>query len=112
MKNNIIIGTRGSKLALIQAGSIAAQIKEIHSDCEVSISKVTTQGDRDRRTSLDRIIGVGIFVKEGVEEALLNGSIDLAVHSLKDMPTEIPQGLCLAAVTERLDPRDVLVAAS
>lgn len=72
---------------------------------------MATRGDRNRRTSLDRIRGVGIFVKE-VEEALLNSRIDLAVHSLKDVPTEIPQRLRLVAVTERLDPRDVLVAKS
>lgn len=111
MKNNIIIGTRGSKLALIQAESIAAQIKNIRPDCKVSIRKVVTEGDRRRRTLLNLMPSVGFFVKE-LGRALLDGRIDLAVHSLKDVPTEMPQGLHLLAFTERLDPRDVLVAKS
>ncbi|MFC2017283.1 hydroxymethylbilane synthase [Chloroflexota bacterium] len=110
MKNSIVIGSRGSKLAIIQAGSIVAQIKEIRPDCKVSIRKVVTQGDRDRHTQLDRI-GVAVFVKE-LEQSLLDGRIDLAVHSLKDVPTEMPQDLHLLAVTQRLDPRDALVAKS
>jgi len=111
MKQKLTVGSRGSKLALIQTESVVARLREINPDLEVSISKVVTGGDRDRRTRLDRMAGVGIFVKE-LEEALLNGRIDLAIHSLKDVPTDIPQGLCLLAVTERLDPRDVLVAKS
>ena len=109
MKTNIVIGSRGSKLALLQTELVAAKIREINPHLKVSISKVVTKGDRDRRTQLDRMAGEGIFVKE-LEEALLDGRIDLAVHSLKDMPTEIPQGLCLLGVTRRDDPRDVLVA--
>jgi hydroxymethylbilane synthase len=108
VSNKVIIGSRGSKLALIQADSVAAKIREIRPDCEVIISKVVTQGDRNPRARLDFMPGVGVFVKE-LEEALLSGKIDLAVHSLKDMPTETPQELCLAAITERADPRDVLV---
>ncbi len=108
MRTSIIIGSRGSKLALIQAESVATKIKEVHPHLEVTISKIVTTGDRDRHTPLEQI-GVAVFVKE-LEEALLDGKIDLAVHSLKDVPTEIPQGLHLAVVTERLDPSDVLVS--
>ncbi len=109
MRTNIVVGSRGSKLALIQAELVAAKIKEANPRLEVGITKVVTQGDRDRRTQLDRMTDVGIFVKE-LEEALLDGRIDVAVHSLKDVPTEIPQELRLVAVTERLDPRDIVVA--
>ena len=109
MRTKIVVGSRGSKLALTQAGSFVAEIKEINPHLEVGVSKIVTRGDRDRHTQLDRTASVGVFVKE-LEEALLDGRIDLAVHSLKDMPTQIPQGLCLTAVTERLDPRDVLVS--
>ncbi len=108
MKTKIVVGTRGSRLALIQTESVVARLKEINPQLEVSVRKIVTAGDRDRRTDLDRI-GVAVFVKE-LEEALLDGRADLAVHSLKDMPTDIPLGLGLLAVTERLDPRDALVA--
>jgi len=108
-RGKVIVGTRGSKLALIQAESVAARIREANPHLEVTISKIVTKGDRNHRVQLDRMTGVGVFVKE-LEEALLSKRIDLAVHSLKDMPTQIPDGLCLAAVTERLDPRDVLVS--
>ncbi len=105
----IVVGSRGSKLALIQTESIVARIKETNPDIEVIVSRIITKGDRNRRVQLDRVAGIGVFVKE-LEEALLDGRIDLAVHSLKDMPTQIPPGLCLAAVTERLDPRDALIS--
>ena len=109
MKRKIVVGSRGSKLALIQAESVVAKIRKANPSLEVNISQIVTKGDRNRQTRFDQMDGVGVFVKE-LEEALLDGRIDLAVHSLKDMPTEIPQGLHLAAVTERLDPRDVLVS--
>ncbi|MFC2041877.1 hydroxymethylbilane synthase [Chloroflexota bacterium] len=105
----ITVGSRGSKLALVQTGSVADLIKEANPDTEVIINKIATKGDRNRRVRLDRMPGTGVFVKE-LEEALLDGYIDLAVHSLKDMPTQIPPGLCLLAVIERLDPRDALVS--
>ena len=109
MRRKLIVGSRSSKLAVIQTKSVVAHIKEANPDLEVSISKIVTKGDRNRRTQLDRMAGIGVFVKD-IEEALLDGRIDIAVHSLKDVPTEIPQELCLLAVTERLDPRDVLVS--
>ena len=109
MSRRIVVGSRGSKLALIQAESVAVRIREANPDIEVSIRQIMTKGDRNRHIQLDDMTDIGVFVKE-LEEALIGGRIDLAVHSLKDMPTEIPSGLCLAAVTERLDPRDVLVS--
>lgn len=109
MRTKVVIGSRGSKLAMIQAESVMAGIRELNPEADVEIRKVVTMGDRNRTARLDHMNGVGVFVKE-LEEALLDSRIDLAVHSLKDMPTQIPQGLCLAAVTERLDPRDVLIS--
>ena len=105
----LVIGSRASKLALLQTELVVAQIKQINPDVEVSIREIVTRGDSDKQTRLDRMPSVGVFVKE-LEEALLAGRIDLAVHSLKDMSTDIPQGLSLAAITKREDPRDVLVA--
>jgi len=109
MRRKVIVGTRGSKLALIQAESVVTKIREVSPRLEVTICKITTKGDRNHNIQLDHIEGIGVFVKE-LEEALFSGRIDVAVHSLKDMPTQIPQGLCLTAVTERLDPRDVLIS--
>jgi hydroxymethylbilane synthase len=109
MRREIVVGTRGSKLALIQAESVVTKIRGLAPHLKVVISKIVTRGDRDRHIQLDHMEDIGVFVKE-LEETLLSGRIDVAVHSLKDMPTQIPQGLCLAAVTERLDPRDVLIS--
>ena len=107
MSRRIIVGSRGSRLALLQAESVVARIKEVNPDIEVNIIKIVTTGDRSRRRL--NSTGTAIFVKE-LEQALLEGRIDLAVHSLKDLPTELPPRLCLRAVAERLDPRDALVA--
>ena len=106
MSQKIIIGTRGSKLALAQTELVAARLRAINPDFEVSISHIVTKGDRTH-VPLE-LTGEGIFVKE-LEEALLEGQIDLAVHSLKDMPTQLPKGLSLAAVMERVNPADVLI---
>ncbi len=108
MKSRIVIGTRGSKLALTQTGLVADKLKSLYPGLTVDISIVLTAGDRDQRTRLDQL-GEAIFVKE-LEQSLLTGMIDLAVHSLKDLPTEIPTGLRFIAVTERDDPRDAVVA--
>jgi len=105
----ITIGTRGSKLAIIQAEWVLAQLRKVLPGLEASLVKITTRGDRDKTMTLDEFAGQGIFVKE-LEKALFDSRIDLAVHSLKDLPTEIPDGLILAAATARLDPRDVLVS--
>lgn len=108
MERKFIAGSRASKLALVQTLSVINRIISSTPDCDIQLTRVVTTGDRDLDTSLDRI-GPAIFVKE-IEQALLDYRIDFAVHSLKDVPTELPPGLCLLAVTERLDPRDVLIA--
>ncbi|MFC1925346.1 hydroxymethylbilane synthase [Chloroflexota bacterium] len=108
MKKKIVIGSRGSGLALIQAKSVLTGLRELNPGIEFSLTPITTRGDREINVPLIRIAGDGIFVKE-LEEALLDRRIDLAVHSLKDMPTQIPDELSLAAVGARLDPRDVLI---
>ena len=105
----ITIGTRGSRLAVIQAQWVLTKLREATPGLEANLVKITTRGDRDSGTALDKFAGQGVFVKE-LEKALIDGEIDLAVHSLKDMPTEIPRGLFLAATTARLDPRDVLIS--
>ena len=109
MSKSIKVGSRGSRLALIQAESVVAAIKKLNPYIEVSIERITTKGDRDPHARLENMGIIGVFVKE-LEEALLDKWIDLAVHSLKDMPTQIPRGLCLAAATERLDSRDILAS--
>ena len=111
MTNKILIGSRGSRLALIQADTVARELKQAYPGLEIEIRKIMTEGDRNRDISIDEAGDTGIFVK-ALEEALLNRSIDIAVHSLKDLPTLLPPGLCLAAVTQRLDPRDALVASA
>ncbi len=100
------IGTRGSPLALVQAESVAAPLRSLGVDVE--IVPVRTEGDRRLEIQLAAIGGKGLFVRE-IEEMLLAGTLDCAVHSLKDLPAETPAGLALAAFPEREDPRDVLV---
>jgi len=109
MRDSITIGTRGSKLALVQAEWVLAKLREINPGLKASIVKIVTRGDQEINTGLDKFAGQGIFVKE-LERALIDGKIDLAVHSLKDMPITIPGELSLAAVTLRFDPRDVLIS--
>ena len=111
MNKSTIIGSRASQLAITQAELVLAQLREVNPHLKFSIKKIATEGDRNHRLPLDKVTGIGIFVKE-LEAALLNGKIDIAVHSLKDMPTEIPAKLYLAAVTQRLDPRDILVSSA
>ncbi len=109
MKPPLRIGTRGSALALWQADHVRARLEALgHA---VEIRRITTTGDRllDRR--LEAVGGKGAFLKE-IEEALLAGEVDLAVHSLKDVPTELPAGLALCAFLERADPRDALLSRS
>ncbi|MGA2368037.1 MAG: hydroxymethylbilane synthase [Dehalococcoidia bacterium] len=108
MRAIITAGSRRSKLALIQTASVVDRIKAANPKLEVEVREIVTSGDRDRHTQLDRL-GTAIFVKE-LEEALLRREIDIAVHSAKDLPTEIPEGLALIAVSARQDPRDALVA--
>ena len=109
MSGKIIIGTRGSRLAMIQADIIAAELKRAHPAIGIEIRKIVTEGDRNRNISIEDAGDTGIFVR-ALEEALADGRIDIAVHSLKDMPTLLPVNMHLAAVTKRIDPRDALVA--
>jgi hydroxymethylbilane synthase len=103
----IRIGSRGSQLALWQAHHIAATLRAVGH--EVSITTITTTGDRLQGVPFARVGSKGMFTKE-IEEALLAGQIDLAVHSLKDLPTELADPFVIAAVTKRVDPRDVFVS--
>jgi len=105
----INIGSRGSELALWQANHVKDRLTELGH--EVSITIIKTQGDRIQHLSFDKMEGKGFFTKE-LEEALLNGSIDLAVHSHKDLPTQNPAGLVVAAVSEREDPAELLLIRS
>ncbi|MCS7025331.1 MAG: hydroxymethylbilane synthase [Bryobacteraceae bacterium] len=102
----LVIGSRGSKLALWQAAWVKAKLEASGHSCAIEI--IHTTGDRISDVPLANVGTKGIFIKE-IEEALLDGSIDLAVHSLKDMPTELPSGLMLAATPTREDPRDALI---
>ena len=105
----IRIGTRGSKLALQQTAWVQDRIVKRYPDLQVEVVRIKTTGDRITDVPLATVGGKGLFVKE-IEEAILGGEIDLAVHSMKDVPTELPAGLHLGAITEREDPRDVLVS--
>lgn len=104
--DKLIIGTRGSKLALWQAYYTQDRLKEIGVESELKIIK--TKGDKIQHLSFDKIEGKGFFTKE-IEDALLNDEVHLAVHSMKDMPTTQPEGLCLSAISYREDPADCLV---
>lgn len=108
MNSKIIVGTRGSTLALAQTHWVIKQLAAFYPRLNFEILKITTKGDLVQNKSLDKIGGKGVFVKE-IEKALLDGKIDLAVHSMKDMPTSQPPGLILADVPAREDARDVLV---
>jgi hydroxymethylbilane synthase len=105
----ITIGTRGSQLALWQANWVKDAIGRRHPQLTVELSIIKTKGDKILDVPLAKVGGKGLFVKE-IEEALLDGRIDLAVHSMKDMPAKIPTGLCIGAIPEREEPRDVLIS--
>lgn len=107
---SLIIGSRGSKLALWQANHIKAKLTELRPELEIRVEIIRTTGDV-RPDPLSMIGGQGVFTKE-LEESLINGHIDLAVHSLKDLPTVLPDQLVIAAIGEREDPRDALVLPS
>lgn len=108
MKDSFTIGSRGSRLALWQAGWVRSRLNELRPGVEVRVEVYKTTGDIHRDVPLAVIGGKGAFTKE-LEEALLDARIDIAVHSLKDLPTTLPDGLAVAAVPEREDPRDALV---
>jgi hydroxymethylbilane synthase len=102
------IGTRGSKLALWQAEWVKSHLENLHSGLAVELTIIKTKGDKILDVPLAKVGGKGLFVKE-IEAALSSGSIDLAVHSMKDMPAEIPTGLCIGAVPVREVPVDALI---
>ena len=105
--NRLRLGTRGSDLALWQANAVAGRVRR-RSGRECELVVITTTGDRLREANLSQVGGKQVFVKE-IEQALVRGDIDLAVHSAKDMPAELPEGLAIAAVLPRADPRDAVV---
>ena len=109
MAEIIRIATRTSPLALWQAEHVAAQLTALHSDLQVELVGMTTRGDKILDSPLSRIGGKGLFVKE-LEVGMLEGIADIAVHSMKDVPMEFPEGLHLAVIMEREDPRDAFVS--
>ena len=105
----LIIGSRGSQLALYQAHWVKEKIEQKHPEISVAIEIIKTSGDIIVDAPLNKIGGKGIFTKE-IEEALLARKIDLAVHSMKDLPTALPEGLCLGAIPQREDVRDAFLS--
>lgn len=105
----LIIGSRSSKLALVQANFVRDKLKGFYPTFDFEIKTIKTIGDKILDVALSKIGDKGLFTKE-IQEALLKREIDLAVHSMKDLPTALPQGLKIAAVTDRFDSRDVLVS--
>ena len=108
-KRRIVIATRESPLAIVQAEWVRDALQKIHPHLAVEFLGITTQGDKRLDVALRQIGGKGLFVKE-LEEALLDGRADIAVHSMKDVPMELPEGLCLPVICEREDPRDAFVS--
>ncbi len=108
-KKKLVIGTRGSQLALWQANHVKSVLESKFPDLSVELSIIKTKGDKIQDVPLAKVGGKGLFVKE-IEEALLDRRIDIAVHSMKDMPAKIPEGLCIGAVPERESPVDVLIS--
>ncbi len=106
--HKVIIATRGSKLALWQAEYVKTELKKRYPDIEIGLKKIKTTGDKILDAPLAKIGGKGLFVKE-IEEALLRKDVDLAVHSMKDVPIDLPLGLHIAAICEREDPRDAFI---
>ena len=109
MPYDLKIGTRGSQLALFQANWVKDQLIQAHPHLKVSLVKIKTTGDKIQDAPLAKIGGKGLFVKE-IEEALMQKKIDLAVHSIKDVPTQFPEGLHLYVITKREDPRDIFIS--
>ncbi|MBE1443492.1 hydroxymethylbilane synthase [Paenibacillus sp. OAS669] len=109
----IVVGTRQSALALTQTGQVVEQLRELSKqlgiECEFELKKIVTKGDRILDVTLSKVGGKGLFVKE-IEQAMFDGEIDIAVHSMKDMPAELPEGLRIGAVPRREDARDCLIS--
>ncbi|KHK01280.1 hydroxymethylbilane synthase [Desulfovibrio sp. TomC] len=109
MREKLVIATRGSKLALWQANHVAARLRETYPGLIVDLLPIKTKGDIILDVPLAKVGGKGLFVKE-IEEALLDGRADLAVHSMKDVPAEQPEGLVVGIIPERQDPCDRLLS--
>jgi hydroxymethylbilane synthase len=109
MPDELRIGTRGSQLALFQANWVKEKLVQAHPHLQVTLIKIKTTGDQIQDAPLAKIGGKGLFVKE-IEESLIKKKIDLAVHSIKDVPAILPLGLNLSAITKREDPRDVFIS--
>lgn len=108
-RSTLVLGTRGSKLAVHQSEWVQARMQELAPHVTVALRRIQTSGDKILDVPLAKIGGKGLFVKE-IEEALLSGEIDLAVHSMKDLPTELPAGLDLLCIPSREDARDALIS--
>ena len=109
MEKTLRIATRKSPLALWQAEHVAARLQAVHPGLQVELVKMVTRGDKILDTPLAKVGGKGLFVKE-LEQGILEGIADIAVHSMKDVPAELPEGLHLTAILTREDPRDALVS--
>lgn len=107
--NKIVIGSRGSELALWQTNWVKKQLEDTYPSAKISIKIIKTEGDKILDVALSMIGDKGLFTK-AIEEALLEGYIDLAVHSLKDLPTTLPDGLCIGAVSKREDQHDAFIS--
>ena len=105
----LVIASRESLLAMWQAKHIQGRLKALYPDCEVEILGMTTRGDQILDRTLSKVGGKGLFVKE-LEQALYDGRADLAVHSIKDVPMDLPEGFALAAIGERANPFDAFVS--
>ena len=108
-RKKLVVGTRGSQLAIWQAEWVRGQLKALAPEIDITLQRIHTSGDKILDVPLAKIGGKGLFVKE-IEEALLRGEIDLAVHSMKDVPSVLPDKLEIVCVPQREDPRDVLVS--
>ena len=108
-RKNLVIGTRGSRLAIWQAEWVQQQLKALDPEIDITLRRIQTSGDKILDVPLAKIGGKGLFVKE-IEEALIRGEIDLAVHSMKDVPSVLPEDLEIVCVPQREDPRDALVS--
>ncbi len=111
MKKKWTLGTRGSKLALRQTAMVIEELHTLYPACEFSVKTIKTTGDTVWDKPLHTIGEKGLFVRE-IEEALQKGDIDLAVHSMKDLPADLPEGLTIGAILKREDPRDALIASA
>ena len=108
-EKRVIVGSRGSKLALIQTNWVISELKRLNPGLEFQIEKISTKGDKITNAPLSRLGGVGLFTKE-LEAALIKEKIDIAVHSAKDVPAVIHEGLTIGATPKREDPHDVLIS--